>query len=393
MSQQLISRNADLKRLRDEGYDVQVRAGYLILKDVPYVNSHREVKRGTLISALTTAGDATIRPETHVIHFEGDYPCHKDGSPIEQIRHATQRAQLAEGLMVDHSFSNRPREGYKDFYEKMTTYANILSGPAEALDSNVTARTFPVLEANEEESVFKYIDTASSRAGIADLTSKLALAKLGIVGLGGTGSYILDLVAKTPVKEIHLFDGDEFSSHNAFRAPAAASLAELRRRPKKVNYFRELYSAMRRGVSAHDEYLTEANVEQLHNMDFVFLCLDQGGVKRLIIEVLEGHGIPFIDVGMGLQLVEGSLLGVLRTTTSTPDQRRHVHDKNRIPLSDNGAENDYVQNIQIADLNALNAALAVVKWKKLYGFYLDLDREFYSAYTLDGNTIINEDQP
>lgn len=37
MSHQLISRNPDLTQLRDEGYDIEIRAGYLLLKNVPYV--------------------------------------------------------------------------------------------------------------------------------------------------------------------------------------------------------------------------------------------------------------------------------------------------------------------------------------------------------------------
>ena len=37
-------------------------------------------------------------------------------------------------------------------------------------------------------------------------------------------------------------------------------------------------------------------------------------------------------------------------------------------------------------------ALAVIKWKKLLGFYRDLENEYFSAYTLDGNSIVNEDQ-
>jgi hypothetical protein len=55
-------------------------------------------------------------------------------------------------------------------------------------------------------------------------------------------------------------------------------------------------------------------------------------------------------------------------------------------------ENDYSHNIQIAELNALNAALAVIKWKKLCGFYQDLEREHCSVYTINGNHIANEDQ-
>ena len=43
-------------------------------------------------------------------------------------------------------------------------------------------------------------------------------------------------------------------------------------------------------------------------------------------------------------------------------------------------------------IDALNAALAVIKWKKLFGFYLDLDDEHHCTYTLDGNMLLNEDK-
>ena len=56
MSQQLISRSSDLRKLRDEGYDVEIRSGYLLIKDVPYVNAKKEVKFGILVSELTLAG-------------------------------------------------------------------------------------------------------------------------------------------------------------------------------------------------------------------------------------------------------------------------------------------------------------------------------------------------
>ena len=39
----------------------------------------------------------------------------------------------------------------------------------------------------------------------------------------------------------------------------------------------------------------------------------------------------------------------------------------------------------------LNAALAVVKFKKLCGFYADLEKEHYSLFNVDGNHLLNED--
>lgn len=392
MSQQLINRNDDLKRLRDEGYDVETRASYLLIKHVPYVNSAKEVKFGMLVSELSLAGDVTIKPSTHVAYFTGDYPCNKDGSEIAKIRHQSQRQELDRDLVVNHSFSSKPPEGYSDYYHKMTTYVAILSSPAQSLDPNVTAKTFPVIESREEESVFNYIDTASSRAEITLVTRKLELGVIGIVGLGGTGSYVLDLVAKTPVREIRLFDGDTFFQHNAFRSPGAPSIDDLKKETKKVAYFKNIYSKMHRNIVLYDGYIESANVSQLEGLDFVFLCLDGGEPKKLIVEKIEALGIPFVDVGMGVQLVDNALLGILRVTTSTVKKRDHVRAKQRISFSDGGVNNEYSRNIQIADLNALNAALAVIKWKKLFGFYKDFENEHFSAYTVDGNMLTNEDQ-
>ncbi|MBD2512707.1 ThiF family adenylyltransferase [Nostoc muscorum FACHB-395] len=393
MSQQLINRSPDLLRMRNEGYDIEIRSNYLIVKNVPYVNSNKEIKLGTLVSELSLAGDVTVTPGTHVAHFSGDHPCNKDGSEINQIKHSSTPQQFAQDLVVHHSFSSKPLSGnYKDYYEKMTTYIAIISSPAQSLDSSVTAKTFPLIESRDEESVFNYIDTASSRAGINLLSNKLEMEKIALVGLGGTGSYVLDLVVKTPVKEIHLFDGDKFLQHNAFRSPGAPSIDELRAGLHKVFYYANLYSKMRKGIFPNPVYVDASNIAQLDRMNFVFLCLDKGEAKKLIVEKLEEFGIPFIDMGIGLNLVDNALLGVMRVTTSTIEQRDHVSVKNRIPFSDGDDNNEYSRNIQIADLNALNAALAVIKWKKLCGFYVDLEKEHHSTYTIDGNMLTNEDQ-
>lgn len=389
MSHRLINRSPDLKRLRDEGYDIEVRSNYLLVKHVPYVNANREIKFGVLVSNLALAGDVTTTPDTHVAYFAGEYPCNKDGAELGKIRHESIRRSLDHDVVVDHSFSSKPEGGYADYYHKMTTYTNIIFSHAFSLDSNVTPRTFPVFETEEEESVFQYVDTASSRAEINVVTRKLELGRIGIVGLGGTGSYILDLVAKTPVKEIHLFDGDKYSQHNAFRSPGAPSADELRAEPQKVDYFQVLYSKMHRHIIAHNGYINISNVDQLRGMDFVFLSLDKGEAKRLIVEKLEEFGMPFIDVGMGVQLVDESLLGILTVTISTVENREQA--KKRISFSEGDGNNEYDRNIQIADLNSLNAAFAVIKWKKLFGFYHDLENEHYSTYTIDGNKLVNED--
>lgn len=392
MSHQLIAHSPDLKRLQDEGYDIEVRSGYLLVKHVPYVNSNKGVEYGTLVSVLNVANNITIKPENHVVHFVGDHPCNKDGSKMDKITNASQQKQLANDLVIHHSFSSKPVDGdYPNYYEKMTAYVNMICSQAQSINPDVTAKTFPVIETTPEESVFKYIDTASSKAEIVLVASKLELGKIAIVGLGGTGAYVLDLIAKTPVKEIHLFDGDKFSQHNAFRSPGAPSGDELKQEPKKVNYYKDQYSKMRWNVFANDFYIDSSNVDRLREMAFVFLCLDRAEPKKIIIEALEESGVSFIDVGMGIIHVNGALQGILRITTSTANTRNHA--KGCISFGDGDNNDEYASNIQVADLNALNAALAVIKWKKLFGFYHDTKNEYHTTYTLDGNMLLNDDLP
>lgn len=125
-------------------------------------------------------------------------------------------------------------------------------------------------------------------------------------------------------------------------------------------------------------------------MSFVFICIDKGTSKRVIVERLQDWAIPFIDVGMGILLGEENKLGgIVTVTTSTANKRDHVG--SRMAFSDGEAVNEYSNNIQISELNALNAALAVIKWKKLCGYFDDVTKEHYCAYTVRSNQLISED--
>ncbi|MGB4770398.1 MAG: ThiF family adenylyltransferase [Chitinophagaceae bacterium] len=388
MSQQLISHSPDLSRLRDVGYEIEVCGGYLITHHIPYVNARCEIAYGKLITALNLNGNTTARPPDHVIQFMGEHPCHKDGSIITQIQHAAQNTKLFDGIVMNFSFSNKPKNGYPDYYEKVNTYAELIASPARSIDPSVTAKTFKAIPAKDEQSVFNYIDTNATRAHILQANAKFTGQKIGVIGAGGTGAYILDMLAKTPVAEIHLFDGDVFHQHNAFRCPGAPPLSLFDDQPKKVSYLKNIYGNMHRGIHTHDVFITKDNLHLLGTLSFVFLCVDSNRVRGLIIAYLMENKIPFIDVGLGVNLVEDQLIGTLRATLITPEQHDHL-DK-RIGKSDTD-DNEYATNIQIADLNALNAMLAIIKWKKWTGFYQDLKEEHHSTYSINTSQLIHED--
>jgi hypothetical protein len=389
MLQQQIVHSQDLKRLRDEGYEIEVKGGYLIAHHIPHVNHNRQVLYGKLIVQLCLNNNVTVKPSTHVIHFMGEYPCNKDGSKIKSIEHANPNTPIGDGIVMNFSFSNKPQNGYKDYYEQVTRYVDIISAPANSIDSTATAKTFKVIE-SEDDDVFNYVDTNSSRANIYNLNDRFRNQKIAIVGLGGTGSYILDLIAKTPVAEIHLYDSDVFLQHNAFRSPGAPNRELLDMQKKKVDYFSDIYSNMHNGIIPHSEDITADNIHNLAQISFVFVCVDKNSVRNLIVNYLVSAKIPFIDVGMEVSLIENCLIGTVRATTVTPQKNDHI--QNRIPMGNEDDEkNEYASNIQIADLNAINANLAVIKWKKLNGYYQDMIKEYDSEYSVNDSNLVNNE--
>ena len=394
MSQQPIARSADLTRLRDDGYTIRIVGGYLVVDDVPFVDSAGVVHAdGGLVIALTLAGDVTTRPSDHTARFFGGIPCGTNGRPLSLIINHTRTEDLGDGLSTSCYLSAKPHGSglYVDYHHKVTSYVAHIAGQAHAVDPHSTARRYrPTAIDASNRGPFKYVDTASSRAGITALNMLLRQERIAIVGLGGTGEYILDAVAKSHVAEIHLFDGDEFLTHNAFRAPGAPDIDQLTARQTKVDYFGDIYDRMRFGIIRHPHALDESTLGELSNTTFVFIAIDDAEAKAPIIDFLVKSSIPFIDVGMGIEVIDGCLIGNLRTTLVTPGHSEHA--LQRIPtVSVHHVADDYRSNIQIAELNMANAAQSVIVWKKYREFYADWDRPHHIMYSLSSNRIANDE--
>ncbi|MEB0001683.1 ThiF family adenylyltransferase [Cryobacterium sp. 10S3] len=390
MSTAPLARNPDLSRLLDDGYEVVIDGGHLIVRRIPYVTADGTVQYGILAYPVAVAGDMITSQTDHRIWFGGSQPFHANGSPLQLA--TPESHPITDTLQAAFMLSSKPGSGaYPDEYSKVTSYVRILAHEALAIDPTVTATPGGSWDVVDDDSPFAYRDTATSRAGLAPLMKCFTGQRIAIVGLGGTGGYILDQIAKTPVSTITLVDGDPFENHNAFRAPGAASLETLRSQPKKVDYFKGIYSHMHTGIIAQDVFLDEANLDLLAGSTFVFLASDDASSKPAIIAWLERINIPFIDVGMGVGETDGRMSGLLRVVTSIPGGRDHVHDRNRIPDAP-AHDDEYGRNIQIADLNTLNATMAVIRWKRHIGFYADGTREGFSTYSVFTNDITNEDQ-
>ena len=373
-------------RLLAEDYCLSFEGNHLIVERVPYVTAAKVVAYGRLALPVVFSGDVVQDTSgDHRIWFIGEQPCDEQGQPLpgpSPEAHAV-TPELAANFMI----SSKPKSGgaFANTYDKITSYVRLLSHPAKALDPTVTATPGAGWTEIADDLPFVYPDTGTSRAGLAEMNGKFRGHRIGIIGLGGTGSYILDQVAKTWVDVIELFDGDAVDNHNVYRAPGAADIEDLKLRPNKAEHFARVYSHMHTGITAHPVFITAHNLDLLATCTFVFMAAADAEEKPAILAWLRERGVPAIEVGMGIRDEGGRLSGLLAVVNHFPTMP-----KARISTASGGV-NEYDRNIQVADLNCLNAMLAVINWKKYLGYYAEIEPVDETVYRVFTGTIRNGD--
>ncbi|MCJ7420448.1 ThiF family adenylyltransferase [Sphingomicrobium astaxanthinifaciens] len=390
MFQKLVSRNQDLARLVERGYAVAFDQGHLIVRDIPYLDSAGNLQSGAIVSKLVSVDGEVMQQQDHQIYFAGSHPYDLQGRQILNLGGgATSIALAAEhsDVVVQRSFSNKPKATGKfaDHFEKIESYVAIISGPAIEKHM-VTPYTYRADKTEVKDAIFKLQDTLTSRAGIAELNAGFADEKIAIIGLGGTGAFLLDYAVKARIPNIVGFDGDDFHVHNAYRSPGKLDEAELG--CKKADVYQARYEPFRHGLSLRANYITSESAEELEGVTFAFVCVDKGSARNEIFDLLIELGIPFIDVGMGLKRKDGPISGMMRATYFEPGIARELKAKGLAETAD-GADNLYRDNIQISELNALNACLAMIRYKQLREFYRSAEANINSLFEIADLSVIN----
>jgi tRNA A37 threonylcarbamoyladenosine dehydratase len=127
------------------------------------------------------------------------------------------------------------------------------------------------VKAAAQGSPLRFPDTMSSRYHINDLSALLRDKKVAIIGLGGTGSYIFDFLARTHLEKIALFDDDKVHVHTIFRLPGFISQAIGK---LKVEVLARHYDQWHAGIEPVAERITSENVARLKAFDLVFVSVD-----------------------------------------------------------------------------------------------------------------------
>lgn len=369
----LASRNPFIQELEDEGYSLDFLNGYFVIYGTPFLDAEGALAHGDWVSPVDLSDGVLDPPKNHQAWFRGARPHDQEGRVLH-LGGGADKVRVADGFETDRSFSFKLAETgemrlYRSFEEKVRTYLDIITAPAMAAWPDATPLRAIAIEAARQGTPLRYPDTLSARYHFNDVSFLLRDRKVAIIGLGGTGSYILDFLARTHLARIALFDDDKVHVHTLFRFPGhmARAIGML-----KVDALAQQYGNWHSGVVPIPERVTEANVEQLADYDFVFIALDHGPSRLLVADWLSARDIPFVDCGMGLNRAPVGLNGVVRITgTDRGAFDRTVHTAYLPSADPEGGE--YRRQGQIAELNALNATLAVIRFKQHFGIYERLD--------------------
>lgn len=366
--QALANRNPFIAKLVDQGYDVGLVNAHLVIFGVPYLNASGELKFLDMISPLDLREGYLIdRPSDHKVYFAGDEPCNVDGRKIgagsaEEAR--TVSAQIVGNRML----SSKP-EGmrqYESIEEKVNQYLALIASPAIHKYPGTTPRRALTNHWEQAVSPLKFPDTLSAREGVTELSHRMLKKKIAIIGCGGTGAYVLDYIAKTHLEEIHLFDDDIIHVHTLFRLPGVYGERHLGM--SKVDALAEAYGHFHGGIKSHVERVDQGNIAKLARFDFVFVCVDDAPTRQLIAQACHVASVPFVDVGMGLNKGTTGLYGFVRVAGGDSGDFDKLNGTQFLP-SQNAHDREYKNQPQIAELNALNAAMAVIRFKQHMGFF------------------------
>ena len=398
MSSSLISLSDDLSTLVELGYCLQILGCYLLVDNIPYIKGDGNVARASIVSHLDIVEERTHAPNDHTVWWTGEMPHYEDGCSMENDLVCNKwdgRHEIGEGISVSMQWSRKPKEqggarSYIDYREKVVTYVDFVAVPADAkfpgvLDAALAGADPVVVAANTR---LKYPNTGAYRYGIKGIEERIEDEVVAVVGIGGSGSYIVDILMKTDVKEIHMYDDDVLKQHNAFRLAGAARTEEIHGTIPKVIWHKERYAPVREcGVHAYQQQLVPGQSTcQVSHYTTVFIAVDDLNHRRAIQRECELAGVLHIAVGIAVD-IEGEhndqLDGMVKVESQFRERKRETRTEEEPIDAEN--ENYVYGNIQTAELNMLSAALAIVEWKTKKGIYRsyrkkDVDSVIYTTY-------------
>ena len=333
-------------------------------------------------------GDAAhaVRIKTAAVHDGRVY--HADGTAIGN--HLGGDEATWSAISIRKGSQHSP-ENDESAYELIHRYAKQIVGATWSASESTT-------DPHETLSPFNIPNTFEERAALRPVQDRIRGQKIAIIGLGGTGSFLFDLIAKAPVGDIHLLDSDIVDWHTLFRAPGAPTAEEIESVRAgdllKVDYYSSRYAPFRDGIHAHpikvEDTLMWCEFLSGHPIDFAFVCIDQvpdcdSPRRDAVYCALSETGIPFVDSGVSITLEGDAVRGAVTTSGYEAGSWEW---QTGIPNASVIGDLPGYRNVQLPEVNELAAALAMMEWRRRTGQYVSESKSFLHKFRLERPSII-----
>ncbi len=264
---------------------------------------------------------------------------------------------------------------YEDAWEALNNYAMqiyalFLGRPASKREATPRPYTFDVLGDQLPE--------------VVEWRELVAQEHVAIVGLGGVGAWIADIVVKADPKEIHGWDYDCIEPKNILRMPGGLDPNVWIGRPK-ADWFQETYSLIHTNVHAHNVKVSSENVHKvIEGTSFAFVAVDEADDRMMVCDALANTGIPFVVSGLSLVREDKQIKVSMRIVAA------HVGVsswREAIPQVGQAGQDDY-GSLDLPDVYSMNAGWAIQSWRKMRGQFWQEQREECLDYSASDQSLI-----
>jgi molybdopterin/thiamine biosynthesis adenylyltransferase len=135
---------------------------------------------------------------------------------------------------------------------------------------------------------------------------RLQAVRVGVVGCGGTGSAVVQMLAHLGVRDLVLVDPDVVELTNLNRL-VGATRADARRSRPKVRVAQRLVKQVHPEARVRALPLSVGNPEAiaaLKGVDLLFGCTDNHGSRLILNQMAVQYLVPYLDLGAGLQATD-----------------------------------------------------------------------------------------
>jgi hypothetical protein len=157
------------------------------------------------------------------------------------------------------------------------------------------------------------------RAFGADMQDILAELHVGVVGLGGTGSAVVEQLARLGLGRLTLVDDDVVTVTNITRIHGSVVSDVGRSKTAVASAGVELIGLRTRTNVVEGKATTRVAMDALRDCDIVFGCTDDHVGRANLARLTTWCLIPLIDSGVMIQTQNDSIEIWCRVTTTTPE--------------------------------------------------------------------------